>query len=49
VHDHQRHDLGNNKTYTASVVGYDVTGDVAVLQLKNASGLTTVNLGNSSS
>ena len=42
-------DLGNNKTYTASVVGYDVTGDVAVLQLKNASGLTTVNLGNSSS
>ena len=41
-------DVGNQKTYTASVVGYDRTGDVAVLQLHNASGLTTANLGNSS-
>jgi S1-C subfamily serine protease len=41
-------DVGNQKTYTASVVGYDRTGDIAVLQLHNASGLTTANLGNSS-
>ena len=41
-------DVGNHQTYTASVVGYDRTGDVAVLQLKNASGLQTANLGNSS-
>ncbi|MGO8826436.1 MAG: S1C family serine protease [Acidimicrobiales bacterium] len=41
-------DVGNKQTYTASVVGYDRTGDVAVLQLHNASGLTTANLGNSS-
>jgi S1-C subfamily serine protease len=41
-------DVGSQKTYTASVVGYDRTGDVAVLQLHNASGLTTANLGNSS-
>jgi len=41
-------DVGNNKTYTASVVGYDRTKDVAVLQLHNASGLTTATLGNSS-
>jgi S1-C subfamily serine protease len=30
------------KTYTADVVGYDATDDVAVLQLEDASGLTTV-------
>jgi S1-C subfamily serine protease len=42
-------DLGNGKTYTASVVGYDDTDDVAVLQLRNASGLTIASLGNSSS
>jgi S1-C subfamily serine protease len=41
-------DVGNKQTYTASVVGYDRTGDVAVLQLHDASGLTTANLGNSS-
>jgi S1-C subfamily serine protease len=41
-------DVGSGKTYTAKVVGYDRTGDVAVLQLNNASGLTTANLGNSS-
>jgi S1-C subfamily serine protease len=41
-------DIGNGKTYTATVVGYDVTQDVAVLQLQNASGLTTASLGNSS-
>jgi S1-C subfamily serine protease len=41
-------DVGNKKTYTASVVGYDRTGDIAVLQLHNASGLQTANFGNSS-
>jgi S1-C subfamily serine protease len=40
-------DVGNNKTYTASVVGYDRTKDIAVLQLHNASGLQTATLGNS--
>jgi S1-C subfamily serine protease len=41
-------DVGNHKTYTASVVGYDRSHDVAVIQLHNASGLQTVTLGNSS-
>ena len=35
-------DIGNGKTYWASVVGYDRTEDMAVIQLKNASGLKTV-------
>jgi S1-C subfamily serine protease len=42
-------DIGNGRTYSATVVGYDRTQDVAVLQLTNASGLRTVTLGNSSS
>jgi S1-C subfamily serine protease len=41
-------DIGNGKTYTATVVGYDASHDVAVIQLQDASGLTTANLGNSS-
>ena len=41
-------DIGNGRTYTAKVVGYDATQDVAVIQLQNASGLTTASLGNSS-
>ncbi|HEY6624210.1 MAG TPA: trypsin-like peptidase domain-containing protein [Acidimicrobiales bacterium] len=41
-------DVGNGKTYTASVVGYDRSHDVAVIQLHNASGLQTVTLGDSS-
>jgi S1-C subfamily serine protease len=41
-------DIGNGKTYTASVVGYDESSDVAVLQLSGASGLTTATTGNSS-
>ena len=41
-------DIGNGKTYTATVVGYDASHDVAVIQLQNASGLTVANLGNSS-
>jgi S1-C subfamily serine protease len=32
-----------NKTYTATVVGTDVTDDVAVLKIANVSGLTTAN------
>jgi S1-C subfamily serine protease len=42
-------DVGNGRTYTAKVVGYDASRDVAVIQLQNASGLTTANLGDSSS
>jgi S1-C subfamily serine protease len=41
-------DVGNGKTYSATVVGYDVTSDIAVLKLKDASGLVTATLGNSS-
>lgn len=40
-------DLGNGRTYLASVVGYDRSHDVAVLQLRGASGLRTVATGNS--
>jgi S1-C subfamily serine protease len=35
-------DVGNNTTYRATVVGYDRSDDVAVLQLQGASGLSTV-------
>lgn len=35
-------DVGNGRTYTAKVVGYDETDDVAVLQLQGASGLQTI-------
>jgi S1-C subfamily serine protease len=34
--------------YTATVVGYDKTGDIALIQLQNASGLATVPIGDSS-
>jgi S1-C subfamily serine protease len=40
--------VSTGKTYPATVVGYDETGDVALIQLQNASGLTTVPIGNSS-
>jgi S1-C subfamily serine protease len=40
-------DVGNHKTYSATVVGYDKTNDVAVLQLTNASGLKTVSIATS--
>jgi S1-C subfamily serine protease len=40
-------DIGNGKTYKATVVGYDESQDVAVLQLTGASGLTVANTGNS--
>jgi S1-C subfamily serine protease len=42
------HDVSNNKVYTATVVGYDISKDIAVLQLKNAANLSTVSIGNSS-
>ena len=35
-------DVGSGKTYSAKVVGYDRTGDVAVIKLVNASGLRTI-------
>jgi S1-C subfamily serine protease len=41
-------DVGNGRTYQATVVGYDKSQDLAVLQLKGASGLKTASLGNSS-
>jgi S1-C subfamily serine protease len=41
-------DVGNGKVYSATVVGYDSSDDVAILQLTNASGLKTVSIGNSS-
>jgi S1-C subfamily serine protease len=37
------------KTYPAKVLGYDKTGDIALIQLQGASGLATVPVGNSSS
>lgn len=39
--------VSTGQTYTASVVGTDATHDVAVLQLKNASGLTPVSFAKS--
>ncbi len=41
-------DLGNGRTYTATVLGYDVSRDVALIQLQGASGLRTAQLGDSS-
>jgi S1-C subfamily serine protease len=40
-------DIGNGKAYKATVVGYDESQDIAVLQLSGASGLTTANTGDS--
>jgi S1-C subfamily serine protease len=41
-------DVGNGRTYSATVVGTDVTDDVAVLQLQGASNLSIVTTGDSS-
>jgi S1-C subfamily serine protease len=41
-------DIGNGRSYRASVVGYNQSHDIAVLQLQGASGLNTATLGNSS-
>ena len=40
--------VATGRTYTATVLGTDPTHDVALLQLSGASGLTTVNFGDSS-
>jgi S1-C subfamily serine protease len=41
-------DVGNGKTYGATVVGYTPSGDIAVLQLQGASGLQTAKIADSS-
>ena len=41
-------DVGNGRVYPAVVKGYDAAHDVAVLQLRGASGLATASLGDSS-
>ena len=41
--------VSTGQTYPATVIGYDKTKDVALIQLQHASGLTTVPIGNSSS
>jgi S1-C subfamily serine protease len=40
--------VSTGKTYAVKVVGYDVTGDVALLKMQDASGLHTIPIGNSS-
>ena len=42
-------DVGSGQTYPATVVGYDKAHDIALIQLQNASGLTTADIGVSSS
>jgi S1-C subfamily serine protease len=39
--------VGNGKTYSATVVGYDRSHDIALIQLQNAAGLTSARLGDS--
>ena len=41
--------VSTDDTWSASVLGYDVTDDVALLQLQSASGLATVSVGDSDS
>jgi S1-C subfamily serine protease len=41
-------ETANGHQYTAKVLGYDVTGDIALIQLQGASGLKTVPVGDSS-
>jgi S1-C subfamily serine protease len=41
-------DVGNGQTYQATVLGYDVSHDIALIQLQNASGLQTAQVGDSS-
>jgi S1-C subfamily serine protease len=41
-------DIGNGRTYNATVVGYDRSHDIAVLKLVGASGLATEQIGDSS-
>ena len=42
-------DLGSGRTYSATVLGYDPSADVALMQLQGASGLATARLGYSAS
>jgi S1-C subfamily serine protease len=42
-------DVGNGQTYPATVVGYDRSHDIAMLQLQKASGLRTASIGDSNS
>jgi S1-C subfamily serine protease len=42
-------DIGNGKTYTATVVGYDESHDIAVLRASGASGLKVASFGDSGS
>ena len=42
-------DVGNGKTYSATVMGTDVSADVAVIKLTGASGLSTARIGSSAS
>jgi S1-C subfamily serine protease len=41
-------DVGNGKSYTGVVVGYDRSHDIAVVQLQDASNLITASIGDSS-
>ena len=41
-------DVGNGQTYSATVLGYDRSHDIALIQLNGASGLKTAQLGDSS-
>jgi S1-C subfamily serine protease len=41
--------VSSDKTYQAKVIGYDVTGDIALIQMEGASGLHTIPIGNSAS
>ena len=41
-------DVGNGQTYPATVLGYDSSHDIALIQLNGASGLKTAQLGDSS-
>jgi S1-C subfamily serine protease len=41
-------DIATGQSYPATIVGYDISADVAVLQLRGASGLPTARLGDSS-
>jgi S1-C subfamily serine protease len=41
--------LATGRTYPARVVGYDKTGDIALIQLQHAAGLKTVPIGSSAS
>jgi S1-C subfamily serine protease len=42
-------DVGNGQTYSATVLGYDRTRDIAVIKLVHASGLRTAKIGSSTS